>query len=258
MVHLVIQPLHNEARIHGVPWLPGWRTGSTNALPAPPSPCSRLEIELEPKVQTPPISESRILLFQRERQGCFHLCPAAVSVSHSDISGGSHTTQRMKSELPSTGRGNLYVWLQTFLPALSVSSLHCHPYVIVKSDPFLHQQTPFAFLTTCLCKSHFLNLERPALPSPYQSIKILHERPRKMSCPHYKTFLFPRTESNFLLLFFFLFYSTWTWGYIIVFLKSLSLQDCELIARGHSYLIHLSPPWCLIWNLEYLRDTGNA
>lgn len=148
----------------------------------------------------------------------------------------------MKSELPSMSCENLHVWLQTFLPASSVSGFHCHPYVAVTSDAPPTPTQYFAFLTTCFCKSHFLNLECPALPSPYQSIKILHERPRKMSCPHYKAFLFPLTESNFLFLFIFLFYSAWTWGCVIVFLKSLSLWDCEVIPWGHPYLMHLSPP----------------
>ena len=43
-----------------------------------------------------------------------------------------------------------------------------------------------------------------------------------------------------------------------MFLKSLSLQDCELPAWGHHCLVHLSPPGCLIWNLEYLRDSGSV
>ena len=143
MVHLVLQPLVMTRESMESPCCPDEEQGA-DALPAPRSLGSRLEIELEPKVQTPPISESHISHFQRGRRGCcFHRCPPAVSVSRSNISGGSPTTQRMKYELPSMGCENLHGWLQTSLPASSVSSLHCHPYVTVKSDPLLRQHTPF-------------------------------------------------------------------------------------------------------------------
>ena len=140
--------------------------------------------------------------------GPFPLHPVAEPVLHSNclvasLPFGGGEIGALGHEL-----GEPSVWLQT------PGGLIC-----LQRPPFPSDQTPSS-TSTCpllsspreenLCKSNFLNLKCPALPSPYQSIRILHERPRKMSCPRHKIFLFPLTESNFLLLFVFLFYSTWT------------------------------------------------
>ena len=182
------------------------------------------------RVQTHPFSKSRMPCFQRGRQGCFHLCPPAASASHPSPSGGSPTIQRIKPEPPSMSCENLHARLRTVLPA-SWASLPSPVIPTLQSNhtPLLHPHVPFVVSTTRLCKSDFLNLERPALTSPFQSINVPHERPGKMSCPHSKTFLLPLMESNFPLLVFFLFYTTGTWGCTMVFLKSRSLWDCKLI-----------------------------
>lgn len=229
------------------------------ALPAPPSLGTRLEIELEPKGPDSSFLGITHITLPERKTGLF---------SPPSFSRVSLAFKHIWWLPPPPGEWNLNSQAWAARTFMSGCKLSCQPHLSLASTvtptwqshqtPLPRQHESFAFLTTCFCKSHFLNLECPALPSPYQSIKILHERPRKMSCPHYKTFLFPLTESNFLLLFFFLFYSTWTWGCVIVFLKSLSLWDCELIPWGHPYLIHLSPPQWLIWSLEYLRDSGNV
>lgn len=69
-----------------------------------------------------------------------------------------------------------------------------------------------------------------------------------MSCPYYKTFLFSLIESNSLLLFFLLSYSSWTWSCIIVFLKTYQYRTVN--SNGTTSYLSLSS---MVPNMESLR-----